>query len=139
MGIFFLSIAWLSAEQSSGDRGNSSVHGMNSIESECKATNVIHQANKSIDTKNLREMVVLAIHTGRIYSVLHVVDNTSAESPFDGNSDAIPSSYSSFAEYFSKKYGITLMHPGQPLLLLKQSHNAHNLLVDFRNEVQNVF
>ncbi|CAL5376740.1 unnamed protein product [Camellia sinensis] len=37
------------------------------------------------------------------------------------------------------KYGITLMHPGQPLLLLKQSHNAHNLLVDFRNEVQNVF
>ncbi|CAL5395313.1 unnamed protein product [Camellia sinensis] len=46
--------AWLSAEQSSGDRGNSSVHGMNSIESECKATNVIHLANKSIDTKNLR-------------------------------------------------------------------------------------
>ncbi|XP_028087700.1 endoribonuclease Dicer homolog 3-like [Camellia sinensis] len=126
--------AWLSAEQSSGDRGNSSVHGMNSIESECKATNVIHLANKSIDTKNLREMVVLAIHTGRIYSVLHAVDNTSAESPFDRNSDAIPSSYSSFAEYFSKKYGITLMHPGQPLLLLKQSHNAHNLLVDFRNE-----
>ncbi|CAL5415896.1 unnamed protein product [Camellia sinensis] len=121
-------------QQSSGDRGNSSVHGMNSIESECKATNVIHLANKSIDTKNLREMVVLAIHTGRIYSVLHAVDNTSAESPFDGNSDAIPSSYSSFAEYFSKKYGITLMHPGQPLLLLKQSHNAHNLLVDFRNE-----
>ncbi|KAL7196180.1 hypothetical protein ACSBR1_036234 [Camellia fascicularis] len=126
--------AWLSAEQSSGDRGNSSVHGMNSIESECKATNVIHLANKLIDTKNLRQMVVLAIHTGRIYSVLHAVDNTSAESPFDGNSDAIPSSYSSFAEYFSKKYGITLMHPGQPLLLLKQSHNAHNLLVDFRNE-----
>lgn len=26
------------------------------------------------------------------------------------------------------------MHPGQPLLLLKQSHNAHNLLVDFRSE-----
>ncbi|CAL5419477.1 unnamed protein product [Camellia sinensis] len=126
--------AWLSAEQSSGDRGNSSVHGTNSIESECKATNVIHLANKSIGTKNLREMVVLAIHTGRIYSVLRAVDNTSAESPFDGNSDAIPSSYSSFAEYFSKKYGITLMHPGQPLLLLKQSHNAHNLLVDFRNE-----
>ncbi|CAL5392442.1 unnamed protein product [Camellia sinensis] len=126
--------AWLSAEQSSGDRGNSSVHGMNSIESECKATNVIHLANKSIDTKNLREMVILAIHTGRIYSVLHAVDNTSAESPFDGNSDAIPSSYLSFAEYFSKKYGITLMHPGQPLLLLKQSHNAYNLLVDFRNE-----
>lgn len=26
------------------------------------------------------------------------------------------------------------MYPGQPLLLLKQSHNAHNLLVNFNDE-----
>ena len=26
------------------------------------------------------------------------------------------------------RYGIVIQHPGQPLLLLKQSHNAHNLL-----------
>ena len=32
------------------------------------------------------------------------------------------------------RYGIVLMHPGQPLLLLKQSHNAHNLLVNFNDE-----
>ncbi|PSS19311.1 Endoribonuclease Dicer 3a like [Actinidia chinensis var. chinensis] len=123
--------AWLSVKQSSGDNVNSSLHRTDSIET---IKNVIHLANKSVDSENLRQMVVLAIHTGRLYSVLYVVDNTSAESPFDGNSDANPSSYSSFAEYFYKKYGIVLMHPGQPLLLLKQSHNAHNLLVDFKNE-----
>ncbi|KAL0297330.1 UNVERIFIED_CONTAM: Endoribonuclease Dicer3 [Sesamum radiatum] len=33
-----------------------------------------------------------------------------------------------------ERYGIVLKYPEQPLLLLKQSHNSHNLLVDFRNE-----
>jgi endoribonuclease Dicer len=28
-----------------------------------------------------------------------------------------------------RRYGIVIQHSGQPLLLLKQSHNAHNLLV----------
>ena len=74
---------------------NSSIHGMNSIETECKGTNVIHLVNKSIDTKNTTEMVVLAIYTRRTYSVLDVIDNTSTENPFEGNSDAIHSSYSS--------------------------------------------
>lgn len=32
------------------------------------------------------------------------------------------------------RYGIVLKHPGQPLLRLKQSHNAHNLLVNFNDE-----
>uniref|UniRef100_A0A5B7CE62 Uncharacterized protein n=1 Tax=Davidia involucrata TaxID=16924 RepID=A0A5B7CE62_DAVIN len=126
--------AWLSAEQSNGDRRNSSLHKTDSIETDCNSANVIHLANKSVHINNLREMVVLAIHTGRIYSVLDAIDNTSAESPFDGNSDAIPSSYSSFTDYFNKKYGIVLRHPEQPLLLLKQSHNAHNLLVDFNKD-----
>ncbi|KAL7001835.1 helicase [Sarracenia purpurea var. burkii] len=93
--------AWLSSEQSNAKRQNFS-HSMNSIETGCKSTNVIHLANKSVDLKELREMVVLAIHTGRIYSVLDAIDTTSAESPFDGNSDA-KSSYSSFVEYFNKK------------------------------------
>ncbi|KAF7134712.1 hypothetical protein RHSIM_Rhsim08G0003600 [Rhododendron simsii] len=126
--------AWLSAKQSDVDMGDSLVDGTNSTENDYKSTNLIHLANKSVDLKNIRQTVVLAIHTGRVYSVLDVVNNTSAESPFDGNTDANSSSYSSFAVYFHKKYGITLMHPGQPLLLLKQSHNAHNLLVDFRSE-----
>lgn len=32
------------------------------------------------------------------------------------------------------RYGITLIYPGQPLLRLKQSHNPHNLLVNFGDE-----
>ncbi|KAF3949257.1 hypothetical protein CMV_024851 [Castanea mollissima] len=46
---------------------------------------------------------------------VEVVNNTSAESPFDGNIDNASSKYMTFSEYFNKKYGITLMHPGQPL------------------------
>ncbi|KAL7112075.1 hypothetical protein ACP275_05G130300 [Erythranthe tilingii] len=93
--------------------------------------NVIHLANISASVDSLKEMVVVAIHTGRIYSILDSVANTSSESPFEGDSDT---NYSSFADYYLKKYCIVLKHPEQPLLLLKQGHNSHNLLVDFRNE-----
>ncbi|KAL2236099.1 UNVERIFIED_CONTAM: Endoribonuclease Dicer 3a [Sesamum indicum] len=94
-------------------------------------SDIIHLANISAYADGLKEMVVVAIHTGRIYSILYAVAGTSAESPFEGDTDA---SYSSFADYYNKKYGIVLKYPEQPLLLLKQSHNSHNLLVDFRNE-----
>uniref|UniRef100_A0A2N9FHP3 Uncharacterized protein n=1 Tax=Fagus sylvatica TaxID=28930 RepID=A0A2N9FHP3_FAGSY len=96
--------------------------------------NVILFSNSLTDINNLKGMVVLAIHTGKIYSVVEVVNNSSAESPFDGNTDTASSGYMTFAEYFNKKYGITLIYPGQPLLRLKQSHNPHNLLVNFNEE-----
>ncbi|XP_068656481.1 endoribonuclease Dicer homolog 3a isoform X2 [Aristolochia californica] len=89
-------------------------------------SDIIHLANKSVQSNNLKQMVVLAIHTGRIYSILDVVIGTSAETPFE--SDGKVSEFSSYREYFSKKYAIELQHPQQPLLLLKQSHHAHNLL-----------
>ncbi|GMN63272.1 hypothetical protein TIFTF001_032343 [Ficus carica] len=103
-------------------------------EGECMAENVVHFANSSFDTSTLNETVVLAIHTGKIYSIVELVSNTSAESPFEGIIDGAPSQYATYAEYFNKKYGIGLMFPSQPLLRLKQSHNAHNLLVDFNEE-----
>ena len=52
---------------------NSSIPGMNSIETECKGTNVIHLVNKSIDIKNPTEIVVLTIYTRKTYSVLDAV------------------------------------------------------------------
>lgn len=131
---FFKKHAWISAEQSESNRTNMLVHRSNPDGSDAESTDMIHLANTSICLNNLKDMVVVAIHTGRIYSIMAAVDNTSAESPFDANSDAEPSSYSSFADYFNKKYGIVLVYPQQPLLLLKQSHSSHNLLVDFRNE-----
>ncbi|GAV80701.1 Helicase_C domain-containing protein/Ribonuclease_3 domain-containing protein/PAZ domain-containing protein/dsRNA_bind domain-containing protein/ResIII domain-containing protein [Cephalotus follicularis] len=95
---------------------------------------VIHFANNSFDIDNLKNMVVMAVHTGKIYSIVQVVSNSSAENRFDGTTDAAPSNFTTFREYFNKKYRIMLMYPGQPLLLLKQSHKPHNLLVDFNDE-----
>lgn len=90
--------AWLSAEQSGRNGGNSSLQMTDSIE-----TDLIHLANKSVHINNIREMVVLAIHTGKFYSVLDILLDTSAETEFDRNSDEAPSSFSSFADYFHKK------------------------------------
>ncbi|XP_064986291.1 endoribonuclease Dicer homolog 3a-like isoform X1 [Musa acuminata AAA Group] len=89
---------------------------------------MIHLANRFAEPQSLKGVVVLAIHTGRIYCVLDVVTGLTADSPFDGNSRKQSSDTWTFSEYFSKKYGIVLQHPRQPLLLLKSSHNPHNLL-----------
>ncbi|KAI6679821.1 hypothetical protein NL676_033702, partial [Syzygium grande] len=91
----------------------------------------IRFANGSFSACKLKQVVVVAIHTGRIYSIFEVASDVSAHSPFEGNADGGSSKFSSYAEYFNKKYGIVLKYPGQPLLRLKQSHNPYNLLVNF--------
>nr|XP_004292050.2 PREDICTED: endoribonuclease Dicer homolog 3-like [Fragaria vesca subsp. vesca] len=93
---------------------------------------IFHLADCSVDEKNLNDMVVVAIHNGNVYSVFEVLSDTSAESPFES------SRYSSYADYFHKRYGVVLKYPGQPLLRLKQSHNPHNLLLNFNGEVGRV-
>ncbi|KAK9079342.1 hypothetical protein SSX86_001013 [Deinandra increscens subsp. villosa] len=95
-----------------------------------ESTSLIHFANRSINKDDVTNVVVLAIHTGKIYSVLEVLQNETADSPFDGNTKKFPS----FKSYFKQKYEINLVYPGQNMVLLKQSHRAHNLLVDFNNE-----
>ncbi|XP_021852349.2 endoribonuclease Dicer homolog 3 [Spinacia oleracea] len=124
---FMRNSAWLSAEQS-GAKYRSSI-GDSSV-ADCTAEGTIHLANHSLSIEKLEETVVMSIHTGRIYYVREVLVNTSAESPFDSNVNGAPSKYSSFADYFKKKYGIVLFYPEQPLLLLKQTHNPFNLLSD---------
>ncbi|KAL6217730.1 hypothetical protein ACLB2K_010947 [Fragaria x ananassa] len=116
-----------------GGRGNISLSRTGSSMTDCSAQNLVNFANSSNDVNNiasnLEDMVVLAIHTGRIYSIVEVVSSISAESPLEENADVASSDYT-YVEYFKKTYGIALKYPGQPLLRLKQSHNAHNLLVD---------
>ncbi|XP_061374875.1 endoribonuclease Dicer homolog 3a isoform X2 [Gastrolobium bilobum] len=107
---------------------------ISSSEVECEGTNKIHFANCVLDVNNLKNMVVLAIHTGRIYCIIEVDINLCADSPFDGNNEKSEECIT-FADYYSKRYGITLRHPGQPLLRLKQSHNPHNLFLNFHEEV----
>ncbi|KAL8499337.1 hypothetical protein ACS0TY_022353 [Phlomoides rotata] len=121
--------ARLNPQQSETIDGNSSARLSDTVNNKYNS-DIIHLADRSTSADSLKEMVVVAIHTGKIYSILDIVENISAESPFEANTDG---SYSSYADYFLKKYGITLKHPQQPLLLLKQSHNSHNLLVDFPN------
>ncbi|XP_024315676.1 endoribonuclease Dicer homolog 3a isoform X1 [Brachypodium distachyon] len=88
---------------------------------------LIHLANTSCEVHTLRNVAVLAVHTGKIYTALHVTD-LSANSTFDGVSSKKESGFKTFTEYFEKKYDIVLRHPSQPLLVLKPSHNPHNLL-----------
>ncbi|KAL1188633.1 Endoribonuclease Dicer-like protein [Cardamine amara subsp. amara] len=120
----------LEVQASDGNHSNTSPGQEVLLEVEKKETNLIHFANASSDKTSLKEIVVIAIHTGRIYSIVEAVKNSSAMSPFEDTTE-----YATYAEYFNKKYGIVLAHPNQPLMKLKQSHHAHNLLVNFNEDV----
>lgn len=63
-------------------------------------TNLIHFANASSDKNSIEEIVVVAIHTGRIYSIVEAVKDSSAMSPFE---DEASLEYATYAEYFNKK------------------------------------
>ncbi|PNT67584.1 hypothetical protein BRADI_3g29287v3 [Brachypodium distachyon] len=93
-----------------------------------KGEDMIHMANKSLRVSSIKDSVVLSLHTGRIYSVLDLIIDTTAEDSFDEMYNGKASTFASFVDYYHEKYGIIIRHPKQPLLLLKQSHNAHNLL-----------
>ena len=65
---------------------------------------LIHFANTSCKAHDLRNVVVLAVHTGRIYTALHVAD-LSASSTFDGVSDNKKErKFNTFTEYFENTY-----------------------------------
>ncbi|KAL3645874.1 Dicer dimerization domain [Castilleja foliolosa] len=121
-----------SKQPKTNDDNSSSVHVSDPVDAnKSDFEDVIHLANVSAKADCLKEMVVVAIHTGRVYSILDTVADMSSKSPFEGDADP---GYSSYGDYYHKKYGIVLKYPEQPLVLLKQSHNSHNLLVDFQNE-----
>ena len=88
----------LGAENCNNETGNLSPYRNGSY-----STNAIHFAYSMADINNLKDMIVLAIYTGKIYSVVEVVNNTSAESPFDGNTNNASSKYMTFSKYFNKK------------------------------------
>ncbi|KAH7414675.1 hypothetical protein KP509_14G005300 [Ceratopteris richardii] len=73
----------------------------------------------------LVDMAVLTIHTGRLYSVVEVLDEVNACCPMEGTENH---TYTSYFHYFAEKYNRVLTYPQQPLLRVKQSHRIHNLL-----------
>ena len=55
------------------------------------------------DINNLKEMIVLAIDTGKIYFVVEVVNNISAERVLLVETLTMPHQNMTFSEYFNKK------------------------------------
>lgn len=93
----------LGAEHCDGETGNLTHSGNSLLETKCNSTNVIHFANGLVAINNVKDLVVLAVHTGRIYSVVNFVSNSSADSPFDGNNNDASSENTTFTGYFNKK------------------------------------
>ncbi|XP_074265288.1 endoribonuclease Dicer homolog 3-like [Silene latifolia] len=118
---YMKSFCWLTAELSQRKTKSSC------LDEYCASKNHVNLANCTFSMGNLKDTVVISIHTGRIYYVLDVLVDTSAHSPFEASRKP---KYSTFADYFTKKYEIELLYPEQPLLLLKQTRNAFNLLSD---------
>ncbi|CAD6212969.1 unnamed protein product [Miscanthus lutarioriparius] len=133
-----LNIYWEAVESCSGaveqlrnlylEDGNLNYENLCSHKRSNKGEDIIYLANKSLHFSAVKDSVVLSLHTGRIYSVLDLILDTTADDSFDEMYNGKASPFASFVDYYHQKYGIVIHHPGQPLLLLKQSHNAHNLL-----------
>lgn len=100
------------AEHCEDDRKSFSPHGTCSSEAECGGTKKIHFANCMLDVDNLKDMVVLAIHSGRIYCIIEVAHDLSAESPFDGTNEKLGATESiTFSDYYSKRCFFICYHP----------------------------
>jgi endoribonuclease Dicer len=48
-----------------------------------KGEEIIHLANRSLHFSSVKNSVVLSLHTGRIYSVLDLILDTTADDSFD--------------------------------------------------------
>lgn len=72
---------------------------------EQKTSSTVHFANCVLDVTDIKDVVVLAIHTGRFYSVIESVTDSSAACPFsyNGVDVAVSPEYSTYIEYFNKK------------------------------------
>lgn len=69
-----------------------------------KGEDTIHLANKSLHFSSIKDSVVLSLHTGRIYSVLDLIFDTSAEDSFDEMYNGKASPFASFVDYYHQKY-----------------------------------
>lgn len=70
---------------------------------ECESTNKIYFANCAVDVSKLKDTVVLAIHTGKMYCITEVVVNSSAESPFDGSEGKSEANGMTFSKFFQQR------------------------------------
>uniref|UniRef100_A0A0D3HEX0 Uncharacterized protein n=1 Tax=Oryza barthii TaxID=65489 RepID=A0A0D3HEX0_9ORYZ len=64
---------------------------------------IIHLANKSLHCSSIKDSVVLSLHTGRIYTVLDLILDTTAEDSFDEMCKGKASPFTSFVDYYHQK------------------------------------
>lgn len=84
------------AVQESNGTESSLLCGTSLTSMENESNCVIQLAYGSADLKNVEDMVVVAIHSGKVYSIVEVVYGSSSGSPFDGNPEI------TYTEYFKK-------------------------------------
>lgn len=72
-----------------------------------KGEDIIHLANKSLPFSSVKDSVVLSVHTGRIYSVLDLIFDTTADNSFDEMYNGKASPFASFVDYYHQKYLLT--------------------------------
>jgi endoribonuclease Dicer len=63
----------------------------------------IHLANRSLHFSRVKDSVVLSLHTGRIYSVLDLILDTTADDSFDEMYNGKASPFASFVDYYHQK------------------------------------
>ncbi|KAH9304310.1 hypothetical protein KI387_008714, partial [Taxus chinensis] len=81
------------------------------------------------EASELIDKAVVAVYNGNIYCIVEVIHDRTAESPFPQPEDPKADHYSSYYDYFEKRYGKKLKRLNQPLLRAKQTHRPHNLLI----------
>jgi endoribonuclease Dicer len=69
-----------------------------------KGEDIIHMANKDLPFSNVKDSVVLSVHTGKIYSVLDLIFHTTADDSFDEMCNGKTSPFASFVDYYHQKY-----------------------------------
>ena len=69
-----------------------------------KGEEIIHLANRSLHFSSVKDSVVLSLHTGRIYSVLDLILDTTAEDSFDEMYNGKASPFASFVDYYHQKW-----------------------------------
>ena len=54
-----------------------------SVATDCSRSDMIQLADKILNVQGLKNMVVMAIHTGKLYTIIDVVAGISTHSPFE--------------------------------------------------------
>ncbi|XP_024528687.1 endoribonuclease Dicer homolog 3a isoform X2 [Selaginella moellendorffii] len=88
-------------------------------------TGLIYTASGPVSPGALQDAVVLTVHTGKLFSIVEVLEDLGAQSTFKENEESEPCTYE---EFYLRKHGRLLRYQTQPFLRVKPTHAVHNHL-----------